>query len=510
LKSSQSIAVFFTAIVLFFGVMATTIMTLPSGFSHNMDMSLSATGVALSRTYYDPNLGVKVNQPGYINNGDFNVYPNWPALGFKTIASWYKLLGEDSIYNARLLTALLYACASVLFFVFLLRSEFDLSVAVLSTILFAVLPQHLMFGNIIFADMWLLPFWLLSFLIFTAQPKYYFLIVFIALFATLNFMWFVFFVIPALVVILLYRHYALSAKQVGLLLLVSIVLIWLFQKLLLIIFSDVPLLWELRQWSVFPLLTDFKFSVFLILKSTARVLYESIPVIFLIGSVVYIGGARNGLRLRTRHVESFSFVGLTLLFAIISLPSWFVTHGTSSGFFSVFIAMSGALILQSSNQQQPQKTVLLGSLSIAMAVALYVGLPHLKQEHSNVATLKQIVAMINQSERDSLQRPNVIFSLRRDRGWSKHGLKIGVKEELRAYIFRVRKPKDPIELVEYFQHATSKLRRLKAPGFDSFQFYYVTDFPYSDTIMSSKHMNITEYSLPAGAFLYEFKRQVVR
>lgn len=510
MKSSQSIVVFFTAIVLFLGVMATTIMTLPSGFSHNMDMSLSATGVALSRSYYDPNLGVKAKQPGYINNGDFNVYPNWPALGFKAIANWYKLLGEDSIYNARLLTALLYACASILFFAFLLRSQFDLSVAVLSTILFAVLPQHFMFGNIIFADMWLLPFWLLSFLIFTAQPKYYFLIAFIALFAMLNFMWFVFFVIPALVVILLYRHYVLSPKQIGLLLLVSIGLIWLFQKLLLTIFSDVPLLWELRQWSVFPLFTDFKLSVSLILKSSARVLYEAVPIMLLIGSVVYIGGARNGLRLRTSHIESFSFVGLTLFFAVMSLPSWFVTHSTSSGFFSVFIAMSGALILQSSNQQLPKKTVLLGSLSIVTAVVLYVGLPRLTQGHSNVATLKQIVEKISQSDRHSLQHPNVIFSLRRDRGWSKHGLKIAVKEELRAYIFRIRKPIDPIELVDYFQHATSKLRRLKAPGFDSFQFYYVTDFRYPETLMSPKHMNITEYSLPSGAFLYEFKLQVAR
>ena len=486
------------------------VMTLPQGFSHNADISLSATGIALSRTYYDSNLGVKANDPGYINNGDFNTYPNWPALGFKVIASWYKLLGDDSIYNARLLVALLYAFTSLLFFIFLLRSEFDLIVAVLSTLLFALLPQHLTFGNIVFADMWLLPFWLLSFLIFTAQTKYNFLIVFIALFATLNFMWFAFFVIPALVFILMYRHFALSVKQMSLLLLMSIGLIWLFQKLLLTVFFDVPLLWELRQWSVFPLFNDLKASTYLILKSSARVLYDAIPIILLIGGVIYIGGVRHGLSLRAKHVETFIFVGLTILFAVVSLPSWFVTHSTNSVFFSVLIAMAGALMLQSCNQQQPKKTVLLGSLSIVMSVALYIALPYLTHGYSNVVTLKQIVTRINQSNHNSLKHPNVIFSLRRDRGWSRHGLKMAVKEELRAYIFRIRKPKEPIELVDYFQSATSKLRRLKAPGLDSSKFYYVTDFRLSDKALPSKHNNFSEYRLPSGAFLYEFELQRAR
>ncbi|RBP52964.1 hypothetical protein DFR28_101348 [Arenicella xantha] len=490
--------------------MVTTIAVQPQGFTHNADMAMSATGVALSRTYYDPNLGVKVNQPGYINNGDFNVYPNWPALGFKAIAAWYQLLGKDSIDNARLLVALLYACTTVLFFAFLLRSEFDFNVAVLSTILFVVLPQHLTYGNIIFADMWLLPFWLLSFLIFTAQPKFYFLIVFIAIFATLNFMWFVFFVIPALVVMLVYRHYALSARQMGLLLLLSVASIWLFQKLLLTVFDNVPLFAELRQWSVFPLLTNIKLSAYLVLKSSARVLYEAIPVLLLVGCVTYLGVVRNGLRLRARHLDSFIFVGLTLFFAVLSLPSWFVTHNTSSVFFSVLIAVTGALVLQSSNQQQPRKTVLLGCLSIVAAVALYAGLPHLTQGRSNIATFKQIVEHISQTDRHTLKRPNVIFSLRSDRGWSRHGLKMAVKEELRAYIFRIRSPKEPIKLVDYFQSSTSKLRRLDAPGFDSSKFYYVTDFPYTEKLLHSNYLSFTEYSLPSGVFLYEFELEVAR
>jgi len=472
-----------------------------------MDVSLSATGVALSRTYYDPNLGVRAGKPGYLENGEFQIYDNWPGLGFDLIASWYKLLGNDSIDNARLLANLLYALTCVLFFFFLLRCHFDLNVAVLSTLLFAVLPQHLQHGAIIYADMWLLPFWLMCFLLFTLQPKYHFLIIFLGIFATLNFMWFVFFVIPALFVMFLHQRYALSIKQMSALLLLCTVCIWLFQKILIFIFSDEPLLWELRQWSVFPIFDNVQHSAKFTLKSSFRLVYEFIPVLILLSCVIYLNKAIiwKNLSVNKSYVERLLFICLTLFFAVVSLPTWFITHSTSVGFFSILIAMVGAITLQKNNQLQPEKTAPLGIAAIIVSVALFNAYPHLANNASETTDqFNKITNKIEQLNQNLTKKPNIILSLRRDRGWLNHGLKMAMKEELRANVFSNRRNKTPSSLVDHFFERTKKLQKYDSENFNPSTFYYVTDFHYSSDTLSSSDVQVRKHTILNGLALYEF------
>ena len=157
-------------------------LTLPEGFRYDSDANLSGVGMALSKTYLNPPLQAPKNYQGYITNGRLDVYNNWPSLSFKSLALWFKLVNDDSLYSARVFSVLIYGINAVLFFILLIKNKISIQVATLSSVVFAVLPFHLRYGSLVYADIWLVTFWLSASLFYTLQKKFNTMVYLLSLF----------------------------------------------------------------------------------------------------------------------------------------------------------------------------------------------------------------------------------------------------------------------------------------------------------------------------------------
>ena len=463
---------------LFFLSLAIITSTIPDGFEHIGDMGTSGTGVAISRTYYDKELNQLASLPGYIFDGEYNVYANWPPFGFKVLAAWFHLLGEDSIYNARLLPSLLYALSAVLVFILLLRCKLDWEIALISAVLFSVLPYHLEFGKLIFSDMWLMPFWLFCFLIYSGRPKYHWLIIPLSLIGFLGFMWFAIFVIPAFIFIKLIKRYKLEFWQIAFCI-VGIALFAFISQLTLSSLSQNgthPLLVALKRWTVFGWQSDERL-LYRLFRRPLSLLYEGFPVlILLIILLKKMGVQQLKIQKSENLIRVTLFIGLTLFFYVVFLPNWFVTHTYGVGFFGVLIVFFAAFLLQMTKETFGKKVSSIGGvLMIFCSLGMYFGYRLLSEGYENEPEkVKEIISYVD-SENEYIH-PTIFFDLCSKENifeWP-HAFQIGIKEKARSYVFSSDSVMNFSTLENYFHGGFNKLRSLGRYDFDSLETYLVT------------------------------------
>ncbi len=472
-------------LMLFTFAFVAIVATLPKNFDSSMDTALSSTGLALSRAYYDNGLAPIMKQPGFIYNGTRQVYANWPALGFKTMAAWYRVLGGDSIYQARLLSALLYAVSAVLLFALLLRCNVSMSIATIGTLWFIVLPYHLEFGKLIYADMWLLPFWLACFLINTYKSKYRWLIVPLALVGGLGFMWFVLFVLIALCFIVCSRRFAWSAPN-GALFAVGLLLVaYGMQYALISAFPETRLFMGLDQWSVFSLFGHPDVALKQLVQTSLRLFYESFSVVVIIclalssqGSDVWQNIFSDPKKNDTLSIMLLTLGGLCLLF-----PSWILTHNTGTAFFSVLIATAGAFVLQAWTKPKFKTKLYLGGGCIAVTLLLFIILPQVNKDSSAVfQKIDQVTAYIDDTDRHQMTQPNIVIKFHRKSNWAESlSMMLGVKEATRSYIFSGRNINSLNEAASHFDANNARLKKHRK-DFDSKHVYFLTDKPDVKTV----------------------------
>jgi len=513
LKANSHWRVFVAAILLFGLAFLAVLVSLPDNFQSAMDMALSATGLGLSRSYYAVDLFPTLMQPGYVIDGVFHIYPNWPGFGFKVLSAWYHLLGNDSIYSARLLAALLYGVSAALFFTMLLRWRIEWSIAILSTLIFILLPHHFEFGRLIYADIWLLPCWLVCFVIYSGSAKYYWLIMPIAIIACFGFMWFAIFVGPAFGVMYCHHRYALSVSKTVLLVLSLLALAYVTQYLLIVGFPDVPILWELKQWSIFPLAYNTATNYNKLISAVIRVSYESIAVVCIVGWAFYRYGSAvwQSVIGNANSINAFAFIGITLIFTVGLFPSWFLTHNNGTAFFSVFIAGMAAVILQACSDRHCAETRAIGAAMVVMSMVLLISYSYLKSGgNSSLFKAQQIIAHIQHNslhKKHQLQaRPNIVFHLRNTRQWGdRHGVTMGVKEVTRGYLFFARRLQGVEELPDFFQQHTQILEE-RRDDFDSKHVYFVTDEPnFVNESVAASELKIRAETLIDNWYLYDIE-----
>jgi len=453
------------------------VLTIPDGFEHYGDMGTSATGVALSRSYYDQTLDKYTHAPGYIVNGSYNVYANWPSFGFKVLAGWYHLFGEDSIYNARLLPSLLYSLSALLFFVLLLRCDIDLGVSFISALLFSVLPYHLEFGKLIFSDMWLIPFWLLCLLIFTGNKRHHWIIIPIAIIGTIGFMWFVVFAIPSLIIYKFLYHFKLKAPQIGVLLVSLIGITLILQWISFSIFQGVPIVDHLEKWTLFGLEFNEKFVEYLI-KRPITLIYEAFSTLllaaFLIKSMSFTEVLRKGKE-KEELIKVLTLALLVIFCFVIFLPKWPIVHAYGVGFFSILIAGCSALLLQVAKDSLQIHLSTTGTLMIACSLGMYFFYPVLSKGYKNEAVkTKKISNYINKHQTE-FGTPTIFFDINDEEIDWHHSFRFGIKEETRSYIFQYGDILDISELPNKIDQGFNNLKKLGKQDFDKTYTYFVTD-----------------------------------
>ena len=447
--------------------------TIPEdGFAyHSSDFLISPYGMAMARSYYTPPPNPPVTPfQGYIFNGEYHQYWNWPPYGFKAYAYWFKLLGNDSIYYARLLSVLLYSINAVLLLLLLLKQDVKLSVAWIATLVFIFLPQHLRYSTLIYADAWLISFWLLMALLYKPYTlKRYGWLLIVALVGA-RFMHFTLLMLPAPIMIFLVQKYKLSSKHILIGAILLLILILTTEKILFILFGAFSYsIQSLANHSIFN--TEVVTNSSLVLRRIASIIVEMIPVIFLVSSKAFLARDEKEHRFNKKLTSLILLFSITVFCFVVALSSWFFVHSHGVPIWSVLISLLVASIL--STISSLRKVLTLGIISVMLTLLAYCLLPILLTQNTSLKEVENLVVELAEKYKESAtKRPAVFLKLSSDPNQLTLSA-FSIKERTRSHVFEQRRNHYSKEkIIQYLNHLAQVQYAYK---FDESVFIYVTD-----------------------------------
>ena len=331
------------------------------------DQNVSAYGLALSYSHLNPDVPCQ----GFVRNGAYECYVNWSPWVFRLYAGWFTLTGDTSLANARLLSALIYGLSGLLFFWMLLRHGASLSVSSWATLLYLTLPLHLTFGGLVYANVWLLPFWTLALLVYHPdQPRTLWGFSFVILLGTL-FMWFTCFLLP----LPWLHHWARRAgaaawQRMGWGFLAVVILALVSLILLSVAFPEAYRVASLLKWTWWrsePLPAS---GIPHLLKVGGILGVEMLSFLLLAWMI------RGRNRIKGIPTQGPSHLGALLLggllLYVICLPKWFELHLMGVTFFSLALGLGLAAVLQNFDSARPLRRM--AGLMVLLHLVLFAGL----------------------------------------------------------------------------------------------------------------------------------------
>lgn len=349
-------------------------------FRYNPDVGISTYGIAMSKAYTQIPEGVPWWKHGYVLNGEAKGIVNWPAMAFKVLAKWFNLTGQKDIYSARLWYAILYGFNAFLFFVFMLSAKVRMNVACISTLCFIFLPSHLDFGALIYADQWFITICLLALISFASKTAIGQLFFYLFILAGFFFHWFTLFFLPAPLLYWLVKHYKLEVKQIILLSMTTMLIIWVGQFLLFEFSGDRPFVQKLQVYSIFGL-TDVPGSYpTALLKRFVSLGYEAaliIPLMMLIGTSIV---RKRSFRNHPRLTHCLLIISIALFLYFTSFVNWFGYHRHGLGMFSFLIAGLAALLLSHLHLISEKKFRYASIITITLPIVMFFSLSLMTKE----------------------------------------------------------------------------------------------------------------------------------
>lgn len=457
------------------------------------DMGNSSTGVELSRMILEQPKMAPVPFLGYVLNGEFTWYANWPPAGFQILAWWFKMTSDTSLSNARFFHSLIYGLNALLFFLLMLKCGLKSYVAFLSSLFFILLPLHLLYGRMVFPDVWLLSFWLLAFLVLNKElNKTYWLFLLLVCLGAFRFMWFVIFIAPVPVLMKWVKKRDFSVKHLLLGLLIIVLGIWIVQWVLISKsgFGGSYLVSSLKRWTIFELPNYIKTNQSNIFKRVGALVFEFLPLLVLIlFSSISVTRVRLSQWLKSRSEISFVIVStwVTLIIYVLSVPVWFLNHTHATGMFALFIATLAGAFMRKLNEISRLKLNYLVSVCITITLLFYVFVSSISSRsvRDYRYRLDTISNLISSTSLDT--KLCLFFDLREDDSVWFHAIEFAVKEKRNSYIFNKEKP-DQTDFITFFRKGMSKLKEIGYSDFNTEKVIYITNkrspiYPSSVTTM---------------------------
>lgn len=363
---------------------------IPAIFSYNSDINISPIGLALAEGYQELPFSLTNGQAGYINNGIFSVYNHWPPLGFYMLSLWRSIFGNDIIV-ARLFYLCLQGLNLVLLNLLLHKYKCSLNSRLACLIIVSILPFRLIYSTLIFADLWVLTFWLGALLTYhPKESKKVYLPIFILLFGT-GFSWQVFFMIPALVTI----HFSDKIK-------VSNSIVFLFVVVVAISFFELLRYWitdsspsifkQLSHYSIATIIHDPLNWGVLTLKKSLKVVLEAFPVFGLY--LLNLGVKKKPSPVIQGDIQ---VLVLTLSFYLVVMPCMFAFHEHQVIIFDLLIIL---IIIQELGYLKRAKRLLKATLAVLLiGFTIYLGLPYVQYNRTAIEQKElQIAKWINEEK----------------------------------------------------------------------------------------------------------------
>lgn len=400
--------------MLFCIAFAAVYLTMPKhDFRYNIEVAMSPIGMSLSRMYADMPETAPENFQGFIHNGEYVIYRNWLPASFKVLASWFNLTNHDDVFTARILSALVYALNALLFFILLLKFRLSKQVAFLSSIIFILLPSHLDFGALIYADIWFPTFWLLALLVLHRNRPYTYLLFFLVLLIGFRFHSFVIVLLPAPLLLYLLQKFNFKLLPSVLISTLSALLILSIEWYFINRHSNNYLFQALAKYSLFGMIEQGDFHYLWFLKRLISLIFEGG---FLIAIVGFLGWRRIGFtKSLILHKEVNYALGLLffgLLFYIVAFTNWFGIHRHGVSMFAILFAVSGAYLLSNLEKSSKLLRNKAGLTAIGICLILFATLPLVTTESLEAKYQDdKLITFINSQRQDDSIRIAVFFDI---------------------------------------------------------------------------------------------------
>lgn len=443
------------------------------------DMGNSATGLELGRTMFrKPSMAPELFL-GYVLNGEFTWYSNWPTIGFKVFSWWFMLMKDDTMETARLFCSVIYGINALLFFCLMLKWGTSRIVALMSTLLFISLPFHLLYGRMVFADIWLNTFWIIGCIIYKpGNRNSYWAFLLVICLGAINFMWFVIFIAPTPLFLNILRSKDWTYR-VFFLRLTGVVMVILLIQWILFSINESYIVLSLQRWTIFELKPYFEIDKSNVFRRLAALAFEFFPLFFLFfGSLGYLkwSGFLDHMKSRPAinqlAVMSFS----TLIIFVFSVPVWFFNHTYANGMFSVFIAVSAATIMCALERVSIRRFTIHSLGAIAISCSLFLLIPFVtsntvEQYGIMVKSLSDLVELSSEKS----EKICLFFDWPKDNSTWFHAVELAVKVEDNSYIFEMRPEKANTDLSSWFLSGMQKLNKIGYNDFSTEKAIYVSD-----------------------------------
>ncbi len=426
------------------------------------DFNQSAYGMALSRSHQE---GVFELCPGFIENGEFQCYTNWPPFAFKVYALWFDFTQDNSLKNGRLVSAFVYGLSGCLFFWLLLVGGFSTRQSIVGGIIFLTLPFNLKFGSVIYSDIWLVPFWTLALLTFDPTRLHRKVLFLIIVLVGSLFMWFTLFMLP--LPFLLNWTEKNWRRTIGVIS-ILIIAILLFQKSFIEAFDENYMIISLKKWTFFNDRVNNGFTVGRAISSFRNILLGCflLPFLAYVLRFKLIPLADKKVKVLSRQVRTYLLIASgTLIIGFFSLPVWFQNHVSAASFFSLFTGLAICGILFQGGREDDRTGLKLGFLAILINVMAFGALEVIANRKFGSRTEKhsEMKAFI-EANIHSGERPVIFFNHPNEKAyqWLNH---FTLKEQTNSYIFNCSEPGIP-GVEACFQYGLTKL---DSNGFRDFE-----------------------------------------
>lgn len=502
-KHNRGIQIILALIVCMIAFVSVYVVMPKHHFKYNLDATLSPYGMAMSKTFLNMPMNAPADFQGYIRNGEFNYYTNWPSLSFRTLALWFWLLGDDSIYTARLFSAFIYSLNALLFYLLLIRSNVSEITSFLSTLIFIFLPTHLDFSYLIYADIWCITFWLLGLIVLGSKLRIRFwLFILITLIGTF-FYWFVFFVLPAFFVFQYLKTNTFQTRPLVLGAVAFTLAVWIIQIVVVSNYSHVYITQAIQKYSVFGFFIDIEWYAERLLKRIASVGYEAFFLVPLWMFSKYIqttevGGFESSFQ-KLKQIVVLLLIAIALF--LIVFPNWFAIHRHVLALISIPIGVVTAFAFLFF-EKQSTKVLCRGAL-IAGGVCLIMfnGLPFITHTKYDISRQdEQIASFINKKRFGENQKICLFFDLPNKVHNQYLTNEFSIREYTNAYTFTLEDIRQQESLEETFRYGLNKLENIQVHDFDEASVFLITTSGYK-----LNELNVQDSLIVNGLKVYYIK-----
>lgn len=124
----------------------------PERFNYNHDANVSADFLNIARAYQNTPTSISHGIPGRINTGDYVAYSHWPPLFSFGLSRIVDFSDQNWLKQARSFFILMSSITVLLLFIFVWSLYKSLFLAILSSVVYTLIPFNLLYSSLIAGD----------------------------------------------------------------------------------------------------------------------------------------------------------------------------------------------------------------------------------------------------------------------------------------------------------------------------------------------------------------------